>query len=111
MRKTAEQFQDRLARLFPNESLFPSTHVSKLGDGKKLDRTVTFQVTDACNLRCTYCYQINKQTHRMSFEVAKKLFDMIIEATPEDNEYINPENSLLVWYSSLSAENHSWRLN
>ena len=93
MRKTAEQFQDRLARLFPNESLFPSTHVSKLGDGKKLARTVTFQVTDACNLRCTYCYQINKQTHRMSFEVAKKFFDMIIEATPEDNEYINPENS------------------
>ena len=93
MRKTAEQFQDRLARLFPNESLFPSTHVSELGDGKKLARTVTFQVTDACNLRCTYCYQINKQTHRMSFEVAKKFFDMIIEATPEDNEYINPENS------------------
>jgi radical SAM peptide maturase (CXXX-repeat target family) len=91
MRKTAEQFQDRLARLFPNETLFPSTKV--IGDGKKLARTVTFQVTDACNLRCTYCYQINKQTHRMSFEVAKKFFDMIIEATPEDNEYINPENS------------------
>jgi radical SAM peptide maturase (CXXX-repeat target family) len=29
----------------------------------------------------------------MSFDVAKKFFDMIIEATPEDNEYINPENS------------------
>lgn len=93
MRKTAEQFQDRLARLFPNETLFPSTEVKKTGDGKRLARTVTFQVTDACNLRCTYCYQIAKCTHRMSFDVAKKFFDMIIEATPEDNEYINPENS------------------
>lgn len=93
MRKSVEQFQDRLARLFPNEALFPSTSVKKTGDGRKLARTVTFQVTDACNLRCTYCYQIAKCTHRMSFEVAKKFFDMIIEATPEDNEYINPENS------------------
>ena len=88
MRHTIEQYQDKIARLFPEDA-----RPTDSSDGKRLVRTVTFQVTDACNLRCTYCYQINKQTHRMSFEVAKKFFDMIIEATPEDNEYINPENS------------------
>lgn len=87
MRHTTEQFQDRIARLFP-EDAGVSTTVN--GDGRRLVRTVTFQVTDACNLRCTYCYQINKCTHRMTFDVAKKFFDLIINATEED-EYINPE--------------------
>ena len=32
--------------------------------------TFTFQVTDDCCLRCTYCYQINKVAHSMPFEVA-----------------------------------------
>lgn len=51
-------------------------------------RQVTFQVTDACNLRCSYCYQTNKQTHHMSFEMAKKLVDYMFE------EYNNPNNKM-----------------
>ena len=78
-----EQYQDRLARLFPQ----PYT-----GE-KMLARTVTFQVTDACNLACTYCYQINKGNHVMPFEVAKRFVDMLLDATPDSNEYINPDNS------------------
>lgn len=56
--------------------------------GDKNIRQVTFQVTDACNLRCTYCYQTNKQMHRMSFETAKKLVDYMFE------EYNNPNNEI-----------------
>ena len=70
MRHTIEQFQDKIARLFPEDA-----HSTETGDKKRLVRTVTFQVTDACNLRCTYCYQINKCTHSMPFEVAKKFFE------------------------------------
>lgn len=77
--KRTEQYPDYLARLFPSER-------------EKLARTVTFQVTDACNLRCTYCYQINKSSHRMSFDVAKRFVDMLLSAGPE-TAYINPENS------------------
>ena len=48
-RHHVEQYQDRLARLYPEEAI-PTK------DGQKsLTRTVTFQVTDACNLACTYC--------------------------------------------------------
>ena len=84
MRKV-EQFQDRLARLFPQPYVEGE---------KKLARTVTFQVTDDCNLRCKYCYQINKGHHHMSFDVAKRFIDMLISSeTKEDNEYINIENS------------------
>lgn len=40
--------------------------------------SVTFQVTDACNLKCKYCYQINKHTNVMKLETAKKFIDLLI---------------------------------
>ena len=40
--------------------------------------SVTWQVTEACNLKCTYCYQINKSEHQMTFETAKKLVDHLL---------------------------------
>ena len=42
-------------------------------------KIITFQVTDACNLCCSYCYQFNKGTHIMSFETAKKFIDYIFD--------------------------------
>lgn len=81
MRKKLEQFQDYLARLFPEE------HPE--GGERRLARTVTFAVTDACSLRCTYCYQGIKAHHVMYFETAKKFTDMVLAG----NRYINPENS------------------
>lgn len=85
--KKVEQFQDRLARLFPQ----PYDPEAK---AKSLARNVTFQVTDDCNLRCTYCYQIHKGHHSMPFDVAKRFIDMLLAAKDDsDNEYVNSENS------------------
>ena len=42
-------------------------------------RTVTLQVTDDCNLACTYCYQIHKQKHIMPIEVGKKFLDELLD--------------------------------
>ena len=81
MRKKLEQFQDYLARLFSEE------HPE--GGKRRLARTVTFAVTDACSLRCTYCYQGIKAHHVMDFETAKKFTDMVLAG----NRYMNPENS------------------
>lgn len=61
-------------------------------DKDKKVRTITFQVTDNCNLKCTYCYQINKGKRVMSFETAKKLIDLILEPGPK-NTVITPENT------------------
>ncbi len=34
---------------------------------------ITFIVTEGCNLRCKYCYQVHKNgENRMDFETAKK---------------------------------------
>ena len=46
-------------------------------DGKS--KNITFQVTDACQLKCTYCYQHCKSNHYMSFDVAKKYIDTFFE--------------------------------
>lgn len=39
------------------------------------------------------CYQIAKQEHVMSWEVAKQFCDLLLDSTEENNEYINPEIS------------------
>lgn len=102
MTRRTEQFQDRLARLFPvNQS--SGGGVSKRG---VLTRTVTFAVTDACSLRCTYCYQGVKANHVMRFETAKKFIDLILS----DNEYINPELSPGVIIEFIGGE-RCWKSN
>lgn len=40
---------------------------------------VTFIVTEDCNLRCSYCYQVHKNNkHKMTIEVAKKAVDYLL---------------------------------
>lgn len=51
--------------------------------------TVTFQVTDACNLKCTYCYQINKSTHVMPLQVAKDFIDMLLKNDENTSSYLD----------------------
>lgn len=44
-------------------------------------QTITFIVTDDCNLRCKYCYVTHKcADKRMNFETAKKFVDYILAA-------------------------------
>lgn len=43
--------------------------------------TITFQVTEDCNLNCSYCYQTNKSKKRMSLDTAKKAIDLILNDT------------------------------
>lgn len=90
-RREFEQFQDRINRLFPE---FVPQDVSEIEKNRlALSRTVTFQVTDACNLACTYCYQINKGTRRMSFETAKKFIDLLLSGEKGFADYVSPSIS------------------
>ena len=44
-------------------------------------QTITFIVTEDCNLRCKYCYISHKSSNkRMKFETAKKFIDYILTA-------------------------------
>ena len=48
----------------PNEEMY----VSQLG----------IQVTEACNLRCTYCYQLKKRPKTITFEEGKRFIDIFL---------------------------------
>lgn len=83
-----EQWQDMIARIYPELNTF-----DEKGESRSLSRTVTFQVTDECNLRCTYCYQINKGVRKMKFEYAKKLIDMILSGDEKLGGYVDIKTS------------------
>lgn len=68
-KKSSEQYQDMVARLYPElkgKDNFPCMEI-------------TFQVTDACSLACTYCYQIDKGHKVMPFETAKTFIDNLFD--------------------------------
>lgn len=64
----------------------------------KKAKSITFQVTDACNLCCSYCYQFHKGTHVMSFETAKKFIDYIFDCKHKPNTpfYIDNTAGLII---------------
>ena len=77
-----ETYNEKLRRLYPPEIR------EQLAINGTYTKDITLQVTDACNMACTYCYQHNKGTHRMSFDVAKNFLDMILDADERTNTYI-----------------------
>lgn len=60
-----KQFVDLYSQMYP--------------ESKKEIRTVTFQVTEDCCLKCSYCYQTNKSRNKMTFDVAKKFVDDLLD--------------------------------
>ena len=46
--------------------------------------TVTFNTTEDCNMRCKYCYEINKHKRSIDFEKCKKFIDLILS----DDDYL-----------------------
>lgn len=51
-------------------------------------KTITFIVTEQCNLRCTYCYEVNKRNTFMTIDTAKKAVDFILS----DTSYVDDGN-------------------
>lgn len=60
------------------ESYKMGAGIKQWKDGKAYE--VTFIVTEDCNLRCSYCYQVHKNNkHKMSFDTAKKVVDYLLD--------------------------------
>ena len=70
----------------------------------KFTRNITFQITDDCNLCCSYCYQHNKGHHKMPFEVAKKLIDGILTNDKSINNYVKSENAIGIVLEFIGGE-------
>lgn len=92
-KRRMEQYQDFIARVKTDYfQAYENEHIRD-ENVRLLARNVTFQVTDTCNLACSYCYQINKGTRKMSFEIAKKFIDLILSGEKGFSEYVNPKTS------------------
>lgn len=50
------------------------------------------------------CYQINKQTHMMSFDTAKRFADMILDARIDTNPYLSIEESPGIVFEFIGGE-------
>ena len=100
--KPEESYQDFMPRVFPE--LFENKRYDSLANKDKiLARSVTWQVTDACNLACTYCYQHNKGTRRMSRETAFAFVDMLLD-DEMCGDYINPRISPAIALEFIGGE-------
>ena len=71
---------------------FSSTYVEKIpysvseNNGKVTSMIIDqlgFQVTEDCNLRCTYCYQIKKCPRKLTLDECKQAVDMLFGADEE----------------------------
>lgn len=100
--KKFEQYQDMIARLFPEYS---TTDDGKTPDGHRiLSQSVTFQVSDECDLCCNYCYQINKGKRVMSIETAKKFIDLILSGDKGMSQYVDPSFSPAIILEFIGGE-------
>ena len=105
IRTKFEQYQDVLSRLFSAEQNFEGKYLeySRVNEDC-LPKTITFQVTDSCNLRCTYCYQINKGTRVMSFETAKQFVDLLIEDSYKEDTFVSLKKTPGVIFEFIGGE-------
>ena len=92
-------YTDLIAKLYP-KPVDPDVK----GKDRILSRTVTFQVTDKCNLACTYSYQINKGTRRMTMDDAKLFIDKLLTGEDGFKEYINPDISPAIVVEFIGGE-------
>ncbi len=88
-------FQDWIAKIYPETVKMKSMNSINRRE-TALSRTITFQVTDKCNLACTYCYQINKGVRRMSFEVAKLLIDKLLSGEGGVGDYLGISPAIIL---------------
>ena len=91
------QYSDWLIHLYEN-------NIPNLQFHDMLVPSISFQVTDNCNLRCSYCYQINKGTHKMSFKTAKEFIDLLIENNTQTQKYLDTKNCLGVVLDFIGGE-------
>lgn len=75
-------YHDQLIQIFPDE------HKESMEVGNNFLRTITIQVTEDCNMACTYCYQHDKTSKAMDFETGKKFIDLILDSDERSAKYI-----------------------
>ncbi len=88
---------DRIARLFTDRSEGSNSFYMPA-------RNVTIQVTEDCNLQCSYCYQGAKTKKIMSLETGKRIVDMLLDGTGNIKSYMNTDEIIGVVLDFIGGE-------
>lgn len=94
-----EEYPETLNRLFLEDR-------SKGFDAKTeglYARTITFQVTEDCCMKCTYCYQHNKKPNSMPFEIAKQFINDLLSGSDKLTNYI-PKDTIGIVLEFIGGE-------
>ena len=83
--KSRSTFNEQIGRLYYDEN-------AHLKMNSRYCKTFTFQITEDCNLRCSYCYQINKSPNKMTLEIGKKIVDCIFKDNYKIDKYYSLDN-------------------
>ena len=98
MKKRIQSYNDQISKFYPYEYKYGV-------DFNKIQTpNITFQVTDDCNLKCSYCYQINKGHHIMPLEVAQKFIDLLLENNNQTQKYIDTSSSQAISLDFIGGE-------
>ena len=65
---------------------------------------ITFQITEDCNLNCSYCYQHHKTKNKMSFETAKQAIDDLLQNKEKFNKYFNLDDKIGIIIEFIGGE-------
>ena len=96
--RPSESFIDRMSRLFHPAEL------TGFSVNSYHTKNVTFQVTEDCNLRCSYCYQGAKTGKKMPFETAKAIMDMLLAADERTCKYITTTKITGIVFDFIGGE-------
>ena len=83
--------------------LLSDNNVCLSDEDDMLTKNITFVVTEACNLNCSYCYECHKTNNRMSKEVAKEAVDMLFDKN-KINGYYNLDKTKAVIIEFIGGE-------
>lgn len=92
-----ENYVDMMARLFPDTK-------ASLVVGGRFTRDITIQVTEKCNLRCTYCYQHDKTPKMLPVETGKRFIDLILASDERTAAYIQSRDCPAVMLNFIGGE-------
>lgn len=74
-----EEYAKSASRLFGRDATTEKILLNReFNESDILVKNITLQVTEDCNLACSYCYQHNKTQHSMDIKTAKAAIDAII---------------------------------
>ena len=67
-------------------------------------KSITFIVTQTCNMNCSYCYEHHKSNASMDITIAKKAVDLLFKEDAENSKFINPEETSALILDFIGGE-------